>query len=62
MSKKIQPKSPSEIPLPDIRPEITQPFDPEDPIIPVEDPDIIPDEDPFETPSPYEIPAPGESP
>ena len=58
MPKKIQP----EIPSPDKQPEIIQPFDPEDPIIPVEDPAIIPDEDPFETPPPYEIPPPGESP
>jgi hypothetical protein len=43
--------------LPEVKPII----EPEDPVIPVEDPDIIPDEEPFETP-PYEIPEPGEGP
>lgn len=62
MEKKKLPGKPIEIPAPDKHPEIIQPFDPEDPIIPIEDPDIIPDEDPFETPPPYEIPPPGESP
>lgn len=61
MAKKIKPDRPIEMPSPEKDPEIILPFDPEDPIIPLEDPDIIPDEDPFETP-PYEIPPPGESP
>ena len=37
-------------------------FDPEEPIIPDEDPDFIPYEDPFENPPPYENPEPGEGP
>lgn len=61
MEKKKIPGKPIEIPSPDNHPEIIQPFDPEDPVMPIEDPDIIPDEDPYETP-PYEIPPPGESP
>jgi len=60
MPKKIQPKEPIEIPpakYPEIHPdEIT-----EIPLVPEEVPDIIPDEDPFETP-PYEVPEPGEGP
>jgi hypothetical protein len=60
MAKKIKPGKP-EIPSPEKHPEIDPPFDPEEPIIPEEAPDIIPDEDPFETP-PHEIPPPGEGP
>lgn len=52
---------PFEIPSPGIIPEIEPPFDPEEPFVPEEDPDLIPDEDPFETP-PYEVPPPGEGP
>jgi len=58
---KKQPNNPEEFPKPEKHPEVIEPIDPEDPIIPVEDPDIIPDEAPFETP-PYEMPPPGESP
>ena len=47
MSTKKQPIKPSEIPSPVKLPEMEPPLDPEEPIIPVEDPDIIPDEDPF---------------
>lgn len=61
MPKKIQPAKPFEIPPPEKNPEINLPVDPEEPIIPEEDPDIIPDENPFETP-PYEIPPPAEGP
>jgi len=59
-TKKI-PGQPIEIPSPAKHPEIRLPVDPEEPVVPVEDPDIIPDEDPFENP-PYEIPEPGEGP
>ena len=61
MPKKEQPGKPFEIPLPEKLPEIELPVDPEDPIIPMEDPDIIPDENPFITP-PDEMPAPAEGP
>jgi len=57
-----QPGKPTEIPAPGKLPEILPVFDPEEPMIPVEDPDIIPDEDPFENPPPFEIPEPGEGP
>ena len=58
----IIPKQPAEFPSPEQVPEIKSPVDPEDPIIPLEDPEIIPDEDPFENPPPFEIPEPGEGP
>lgn len=54
-----------------INPEIPQPQYPEVkpgdepipiPILPEEEPDIIPEEDPFENPPPYEVPPPGEGP
>ncbi len=61
MPTKKKPGMPSEIPAPHKQPDISEPTDPEEPIIPKEDPDIIPDEEPFETP-PYEIPQPGEGP
>jgi len=61
MAKKIKPDKPLEIPSPEGKPEIDPIIDPEEPLIPTENPDIIPDEDPFETP-PYEIPPPGEGP
>jgi hypothetical protein len=61
MPKKIQPGQPIEVPGPLIYPELEPPFDPEEPIVPEEDPEIIPDENPYETP-PYEIPEPGEGP
>jgi hypothetical protein len=54
---------------PKIIPEVpTSPFpeqepivDPEEPLVPEESPDYIPEEDPFETP-PFEVPPPGEGP
>ncbi len=61
MPAKKQQINPIEIPLPGKHPEIELPVDPEEAIIPVEDPDMIPDENPFESP-PYEIPEPGEGP
>jgi len=42
-------------------PHIDPLVDPEELIVPEEDPDIIPDEDPFAT-IPYEAPEPGEGP
>lgn len=62
MPKKKQPGKPSEIPKPKILPEIKPIGEQEEPIIPEETPDIIPDEDPFENPPPFEIPEPGEGP
>jgi hypothetical protein len=55
MTKKKTTEKPVEIPLPEKQPEIKQPIDPEEPIVPGEDPDKVPYESPFETP-PYEIP------
>lgn len=43
------------------KPEVKPPVDPEDPLPPPEDPDYIPEEDPFENP-PYEVPPPAEGP
>lgn len=61
MTKKSDPGIPGKKPVPATVPEIEQPLDPEEPIIPEEDPDIIPDEDPYENP-PYEVPPPAEGP
>jgi hypothetical protein len=60
MAKKSTTEKPIEIPLPETQPEIKSPTDPQEPIIPREDPDGVPYEEPFETP-PYEIPPPEES-
>lgn len=63
MPTKKQPGNSIENPLPGKDREVIPLFDPEEPLaIPVEDPEIIPDEDPFETPAPFEIPPPGERP
>lgn len=61
MPKKIEPGTPIERPAPGKQPEIQEPVDPEQPVIPQEDPDIIPDEDPYENP-PNEMPPPAEGP
>ena len=61
MPKKLKPISPIEIPSPDKNREYDPDYIPEIPVLPVEEPDLIPDEDPFETP-PYELPEPGEGP
>ena len=61
MPNKKKPDKSIEIPMPKKEPEIILPLDPEDPSIPTEDPDILPEENPFETP-PFEIPEPGEGP
>lgn len=55
MPTKKKPEAPSEPPSPEIKPV----KEPENPVAPEEDPDMIPDKDPVETP-PYEIPPPGE--
>ncbi len=61
MPKKTQPKEPIEIPVPERNPEINPEDIPESPVLPEEDPDIIPDEASFITP-PYEVPPPAEGP
>ncbi|HTQ63850.1 MAG TPA: hypothetical protein VMI12_03585 [Puia sp.] len=55
MPTKKKPEAPSEPPSPEIKPV----KEPENPVAPEEDPDMIPDKEPVETP-PYEIPPPGE--
>jgi hypothetical protein len=62
MATKKQPGQPVEIPSPVNKPEITIPVDPDEPVIPLEDPYLVPDEGPFENPAPFEIPEPGEGP
>ena len=57
----IKQPTPSEMPAPIIIPEIIEPVDPEKPDIPTENPDIIPDEDPYII-TPEEMPAPAEEP
>lgn len=63
MPKKVHnPPKPVEVPpAPGINIESDPDRLPELPQMPDEDPDIIPDEEPFETP-PYEVPKPGEGP
>lgn len=63
MEKKILPETPIEITWPGKQPEIERPLDPEEPLVtpPELEPELVPDEDPFETP-PYEIPSPAEGP
>ena len=60
MTKKIQPESPFEIPIPGENTEIKPSVTPDYPDFPEEEPDIIPEDDPREKPVPYEIPPPGE--
>ena len=61
MAKKITPEEPIVVPAPLRDPEIDPEEIPENPIIPGEGPDVIPDENPFVVP-PYEVPPPGEGP
>ncbi|MFZ9388798.1 MAG: hypothetical protein ACO25B_13040 [Chitinophagaceae bacterium] len=61
MSTPKKPVTAPEVPYPGKRPEIDPDQIPELPEVPEEDPEIIPDEDPFENP-PDEIPPPGEKP
>ena len=52
-----------EIKKPKEKPEVKPSPDPEEPLdIRDDDPDVIPDEDPFENSPAYEKPAPGEGP
>jgi len=60
MIPKILPPSPLEMPKPEENPEIIPIIHPEEPIIPKEDPAIIPDENPIKNP-PHEIPPPAEA-
>ena len=59
--KKKKPAELPEIMPPSKEPELYPLIDPEEPLIPLEDPDVIPEEDPYETP-PYEYPPPAEGP
>ncbi|HSC38626.1 MAG TPA: hypothetical protein VLD19_12165 [Chitinophagaceae bacterium] len=61
MPKKQPLPQPHEVPVHPEKPEIKPGEEPGLPALPEEDPDIIPDDDPFETP-PYEVPPPGERP
>ena len=61
MKKSTRPIRPPEVLPPAKIPEISPLIDPEEPLIPEEDPDSIPEEDPFVSP-PYEIPPPAEGP
>jgi hypothetical protein len=64
MEKKTQPTKPDKTPTPPVKKETIGPIiDPEEPliIVPEEVPDLIPDDEPFETP-PYETPPLGEGP
>ncbi len=61
METKKQPDKTTVIIPPAGQPDTNPLADPEDLIVPEQDPDIITDEDPFETP-PYESPEPGEGP
>jgi hypothetical protein len=61
MKTKKQERKSVEIPTPGKKPGIELPIDPEEPILPEVEPDLVPDEDPFITP-PEELPAPGEGP
>lgn len=59
MTKKNIPEQPIEAPSPEKQPEVQPPIDPQEPVLPVEDPDSIPPENPVVTP-PYEVPSPQE--
>lgn len=63
MPKKIPSTTPEEIPSPlkHPYPKLIPDYILKEPSLPVEDPDSIPDDDPFKT-APYEIPEPGEGP
>jgi hypothetical protein len=61
VAKKRNTRYPPEFPLPEKPGEVDSPSDPEEPLIPEEEPDMLPEEEPFETP-PYEVPPPEEGP
>ena len=60
MSQKENPAKPSGVPS--NHPDNEPPADPEDPIVPGEEEDIIGDEELFESPPAFEVPEPGEGP
>lgn len=51
-----------QIPSADKNPDVVPDAIPDLPLVTEEDPDIIPEEDPYDTPAPYEKPEPGEGP
>lgn len=55
-------KKTKEIPAPAAEPLLPLTVDPEEPVLSQEEPDVIPEEDPFENPPPFEAPEPGEGP
>jgi hypothetical protein len=61
MQKSKTPSKSPEVEPPEKTVEVPKPIDPEEPLLPDEDPDIIPEEEPFENP-PYEVPPPAEGP
>ncbi|MBI5372010.1 MAG: hypothetical protein HZA79_08285 [Sphingobacteriales bacterium] len=61
MAKKITPDKIPDTPYPGKRPETIPSIDPEEPLNPEEDPDIIPDPEEEEIP-PFDEPVPGEGP
>ena len=62
MAIKKKPADPQPgLPYPGKRPEIDPDTVPDNPVITGDEPDIIPDDDPFETP-PEDVPPPGEKP
>jgi hypothetical protein len=61
MATKKQPSKPAKATYPGKVPEIEPDELPENPVSPEDETDLIPDEDPFETP-PEEMPEPGEGP
>ena len=61
MPDKKQPGKIVEMPKPQEQPEVDRPFDPAAPVIPEEEPEMIPYKTPVENPAPTEMPGPGES-
>lgn len=59
--KEKQPQKTVEVPPPGKNLESDPDRLPEVPAVPGEDPEVIPEEDPFDTP-PFEVPEPGEGP
>ena len=61
MDKRKKIENPEKAPLQKIDPEVN-PSDIDEPIIREEDPDVIPEDDPFESPATDITPPPGEGP
>lgn len=59
MAPKNNPHRITEVPVPDLHPELEPYPDPDETVLPAELPDTLPEEDPFENPAPFEIPEPG---